>query len=169
MPFARQLTSFIDRFYVKPLGAVMPRQTFRYLACGGINFVVTTLSYAVAYNFIFAKHNFDLFGLAGLPGLVVISPHVAALGISVPVNCVVGFWLQRNISFQRSPLRGRVQMMRYFAMTGVGLVLNYALTKLFVDVCHIFPTVAQVIIYLLSAILSFAANKHFTFRGAEKE
>lgn len=148
---------------------VMPLQTFRYLACGGFNFVVTTLSYAVAYNFIFAKQNFDLSGLFGLPGLVVISPHVAALGISVPINCLTGFWLQRNISFRLSPLRGRVQMFRYFATTVVGLVLNYGLTKLFVDVCHIFPTVAQIMIYFLSAILSFTANKHFTFRGAVKE
>ena len=166
---ARYLTRFVDSFYWKPFRVLMPLQTFRYLACGGINFVITTLSYAVAYNFIFVKQNFDLFNLLGLPDLVVISPHVAALGISVPINCLVGFWLQRNISFRLSPLRGRVQLLRYFVTTAVGLVVNYGLTKLFVDVCHIFPTVAQVIIYLLSAILSFSANKHFTFRGAAKE
>jgi putative flippase GtrA len=161
MIFARTLTRFIDRFYWRPVRAVMPLQTFRYLACGGINFVLTIACYAVAHNFIFAKQNFDL-------GFVVVSPHVAALGISLPVNFFVGFWLQRNISFRRSPLRGRVQLFRYFSTAVVGLLANYALTKLFVDVCRIFPTVAQVLIYCLTAILSFAAQKHFTFRGAEK-
>jgi putative flippase GtrA len=140
----------------------MPRQTFRYLACGGINFAVTIFCYAVAYNFIFAKQNFDLV-------FVVISPHVAALGISLPINLGVGFWLQRNISFRLSPLRGRVQLFRYFATAVAGLLLTYALTKLFVDVCRIYPTVAQIIIYCISATIGFAAQKHYTFRGAAKE
>jgi putative flippase GtrA len=127
-----------------------------------MNFVVTILCYAVAYNFIFAKQNFDL-------GFVVISPHVAALGISLPVNFSVGFWLQRNISFRLSPLRGRVQLFRYFTTALAGLAVTYVLTKLFVDVCRIYPTIAQIIIYCISAIFSFAAQKHFTFRGAERE
>ena len=163
MSLFRHLTRLIDRFYVKPFRAVMPLQAFRYIACGGVNFVLTIFCYAVAYNFIFAKQNFDL------PGLVVISPHVAALGISLPVNFLTGFWLQRNISFSRSPLKGRVQLFRYVATTAAALLLNYALTKLFVDVCHIFPTVAQVIIYCVSAILGFTAHKFYTFRGAEKD
>jgi putative flippase GtrA len=162
MTFSQRLTSFIDWFYVKPFTGLMPRQTFRYLACGGINFAVTILCYAVAYNFIFAKQNFDL-------GFVVISPHVAALGISLPVNFVVGFWLQRNISFRLSPLRGRVQLFRYFATAMVGLLVTYVLTKLFVDVCRIYPTVAQIMIYCISAVFSFAAQKHYAFRGASKE
>jgi putative flippase GtrA len=154
------LTRFIDRFRIGPLRR-LPLQTFRYLACGAINFVVTIFCYAVGYNFIFAKQNFNL-------GLVVVSPHVAALGVSLPVNFFLGFWLQRNISFQRSPLRGRVQLFRYFATALAALLLNYGLTKLFVDICRIFPTVAQIIIYCLSAILTFVAQKHYAFRGAER-
>lgn len=169
MTFAQRLTAFIDRFYVKPLRAIMPKQTFRYIACGGLNFAVTIVAYFIAYNFVFAKQNFDLLGFLGLPGVVVISPHVAALGISLPINFLVGFWLQRSISFRRSPLKGRVQLFRYFATALGGLLITYVLTKLFVDVCHIYPTVAQVIIYCISAVFSFVAQKHYTFRGAEKE
>jgi putative flippase GtrA len=161
MTVTQRLTVVIDWFYRRPFRALMPLQTFRYLACGGINFFVTIVCYAVAYNFIFAKQNLDL-------GLLVVSPHVAALGISLPINFFVGFWLQRSISFRLSPLRGRVQLFRYFATALAALLLNYGLTKLFVDVCHIFPTVAQVLIYCLTAILSFALQKHYTFRGAGK-
>jgi putative flippase GtrA len=162
MTTTQRLTAFIDSFYWKPFRSVVSLQAFRYIACGGINFVVTILCYAVAYNFIFAKQNLDL-------GFVVVSPHVAALGISLPVNFLIGFWLQRSISFRLSPLRRRVQLFRYFLTALAGLAITYLLTKLFVDVCGIFPTVAQVIIYCISALVSFAAQKHFTFRGAERE
>ncbi len=162
MPISRHLTRLIDALHIAPLQRAVPKQMFRYIVCGGINFAVTIVAYFIAYNFIFAKQNLDL-------GLVVISPHVAALGISLPINFLVGFWLQRNISFRSSPLRGRVQLFRYFATAMGGLLITYGLTKLFVDVCHIYPTVAQVIIYCISAVFSFVAQKHYTFRGAEKE
>lgn len=159
---AERLTSFIDRFYLKPFRAVMPKQTFRYLACGGINFAVTSIIYWVSFNFIFAKQNFDL-------GFVVVSPHVAALGPSYLFSFLIGFWMQKNISFRSSPLKNRIQLFRYFLNALVAALITYLLEKLFVEVCHIFPTVAFMIIYLTTAALGFVLQKHFAFRGAEKE
>jgi hypothetical protein len=34
---------------------------------------------------------------------------------------------------------------------------------------HIFPTVAFMIIYLITAVMGFVLQKHFAFRGACKE
>ncbi|MDR2894264.1 MAG: GtrA family protein, partial [Alistipes sp.] len=84
MNFSRRFTETIDWFHRGPLRAI-PIQPFRYIACGGINFVVTIAIYAIAYNLVFAKQNFVL-------GPLVLSPHVAALGISLPVNFLIGFW-----------------------------------------------------------------------------
>ncbi len=162
MAIHHTLSRIFDWFYIKPLRKIMPIQVFRYLMCGLVNFVVTIACYAVAYNFIFAKQDLDL-------GFVTISPHIAALGISLPVNFLLGFWLQRNISFKKSPLKGRVQFVRHISVAMVALVLTYLLTKLFVDVCHIYPTAAQIIIYLITAVVSYTGQKYFTFRGAQKE
>ena len=161
MTFTQRLTATIDRFYVKPLRAVMPRQTYRYLACGGINFAICTIFHFVLYNFIFDKQNFDL-------GFVVVSPHIASLGLSYLLSFLIGFWMQKNVSFRSSPLRGHVQFFRYLLSSLVALALTYALDKLFVEVCHIFPTVAFMIIYLITAVLGFVLQKYFAFRGAEK-
>ncbi len=162
MSVAKRLTRFIDRFYLKPLGAMMPLQTFRYIACGGINWVVTTLCFWAAFNFLLAKQNLDL-------GFMIVASHTAALGVAWPVSIVLGFWMQKNVSFKSSPLRGRTQLLRYFLSNVVAAIIAWGLEKVLVERCHIFPTVAFTLIYLTTALLGFAANKHFTFRGAEKE
>jgi len=161
MTFAQRLTAFIDWFYREPFSRFVPRQTFRYLACGGMNWVVTSVFFWVAFNFILDKRNVDL-------GAVVVASHTASVGASMVLSFLVGFWMQKNISFPGSPLRGRTQLFRYFLSGLVGACVTWLLEKLFVEVWHIFPTVAFTTIYLTTALLGFVVQKHFTFRGAGK-
>jgi putative flippase GtrA len=130
--------------------------------CGGINFVVTILCYHIAFYYIFADKNFDIV-------FMVLSPHVASLAISLPVNFFLGFWLQSTISFKRSPLKKHIQLVRYFMTAMLALLITTLLTKVFTYIIPDFPTLAQVIIYCISAVFSFVAQKYFTFKGAEKE
>ena len=39
MTLAQHLTRYIDFFYIRPIRAVLPLQTFRYAVCGGIDSV----------------------------------------------------------------------------------------------------------------------------------
>ena len=158
----QRLAAFIDSFYWKPFRALMPLQTFRYLACGGINWVVTTVCFWAAFNFLFAKQNIDL-------GFMIVASHTAALGVAWLISVGVGFWMQKNISFKSSPLRNHTQLFRYFLSNVVAALIAWLLEKLLVEQCHIFPTIAFTLTYLTTALLGFAVNKHFTFRGAEKE
>jgi putative flippase GtrA len=100
---------------------------------------------------------------------MVISPHIAALGIQLPITFLVGFWLQKNISFKSAPLRGTTQLFRYLLTSLVALLLTYVCMKLFVEVCRIYPTTSNIITYMVTALFSFVAQKYYTFRGAEKE
>ena len=162
MHIAQLLTRLIDRLYIKPFCVMMPRQTFRYLVCGGLNWVVTTVCFWMSFNFVFAKRNVDL-------GFMVVASHTAALGISVVISFLIGFWMQKNISFKSSPLKNRTQLFRYFLSALAAAFATWLLEKLFVEVCHIYPTVAFTMTYLTTALLGFVIQKHFTFRGAAKE
>lgn len=161
MTFTQRLTRIIDWFYWKPISKIVSLQTFRYAFCGCLNMAEDILLYWVAYNFVFRKENLDL-------GALVISPHVAALLLVVPVTFLVGFWLNTHITFKNSPLKGGTQLFRY-ALTGLGaLILNYIFIKFFVEVCHIYPTPSKIITTLITVVYSYLMQRFFTFRGADK-
>lgn len=159
---AQRITKTIDSLYRPPFSGMMPRQTFRYIACGGINWAITTVVFWASFNFLLAKQHIAF-------GPVVIASHTMALGISVPFSFLFGFWMQRNISFRSSPLRGRTQLFRYFLNALVAGLITWLLEKLLVEMCNIYPTVAFTTIYLTTAVIGFIAQKHFIFRGAAKD
>ena len=44
MRISELIIRFIDWFYRKPVAAILPRQTFRYIVCGGANVVFRPIS-----------------------------------------------------------------------------------------------------------------------------
>lgn len=162
MALAKHITTVIDCFYWKPFRPLLPLQTFRYAACGGLNMVLDAVWYFVIYHYIVAERFFDL-------GVVVLSPHIASMLVVFPITFFNGFWLNRNVAFKSSPLSGQTQLFRY-ALSIVGsILLTYAGLKLFVEVCGFWPTPSKVLTTILTVIYSFLAAKYFTFRGALEE
>ncbi len=112
--------------------------------------------YFVIYHYVVFEQNVDL-------GVVVMSPHIAALVIVFPITFFTGFYLNRYVAFRVTDVRKRGQLMRY-ALSVVGsIVLNYLLMKLFVDVCHIWPTIAKMLTTVVVAIYSFIAARYYSF------
>ena len=146
---AQRLTKIVDFFYIRPVRAVIPLQTFRYAICGGVNLGLNWVLYAVLYNFILDKEIVRL-------GLVVF-----------PITFVTGFWLQKHIAFKYSPLRGRTQLFRYLISVLGSVLLNYLLLKFFVEAVHLYPTPSQAVTSLLIIGYSYLMQKYFTFRGCE--
>lgn len=162
MKLASLIIRTIDWCYVAPATWLMPRQTFRYAACGGLNMVLDALWYFVLYNFVVAHRFVDL-------GVVVISPHILSMCLVFPITFLNGFWLNRYVAFRESPLSGRTQLVRY-ALSIVGSVLlTYAGLKFLVEVCGIWPTPSKVITTFITVIYSYLVAKYFTFRGCAKE
>ena len=136
MRFSETIIRLIDLFYVRPVAALLPRQVFRYAACGGFTYLLfDPLCYALFYNVLIGRRFFDL-------GVVVVSPHIAAMVLVFPFTFFVGFWLNRHVAFR---------------------------LKFFVEVCGIWPTPAKVITTLVVTAYSFLAAKYFTFRHAARE
>ena len=150
------LISLIDKFYFifRPF---MPLKTYRYAVCGGSNLVLDSVLYFVLYNFVLVKKNLDL-------GIVVLSPHIAALFIVFPITSITGFLLNKFISFQGSSLKSRVQLYRYSLVIMGGVVLSYACMKIFVDWMEIYPTPSRILTIVIAVIYSYTLQSRFTFK-----
>ena len=161
---AEAVTRAVDSLYIGPLRRIVPLQTFRYAVCGvATYFAFDPAAYFVIYNYLIAKR------VAHLGELFAVSPEIAALAVVFPLTFAVGFWLNRNVAFRRSPLRTRTQLVRY-ALSVVGsIVLNYLLMKLFVCGLGIWPTPSKVLVSVVCAVYSYLAAKYFTFRHAAEE
>jgi putative flippase GtrA len=140
----------------------MPLQTFRYIACGGANTLIDILIYFVSYNYILHKQ------FVYTP-VIVISPYIAAFIMAFAVSFPLGFYLNRNVVFTGSSLRGRVQLFRYMMLVIICILLNYIFIKLFVEQFGIFPTVAKILTTVIVVSFSYLTQKHFTFKTADSE
>lgn len=156
MTIVRLLTSIIDTLYIKPLERIISRDTFGYCLCGAANMALDTVWYFLIYHYLVLERNVDL-------GIVVISPHIAALIVVFPITFFTGFLLNRYVAFRATAQRSSKQLFRY-ALSVVGsILLNYILMKLFVDACHFWPTISKMMTTAIVAIYSFLAARYFSF------
>ncbi len=153
----KQLILNILAFFYRPFAKVMPFQTFRYLACGGGNTLLDIVLFFIFYNFVLEKQ------VVHLP-YISLSPHIAAVFMAFIVSFPTGFLLNKYIVFSDSNLRGRVQLLRYFVLVAVCLLMNYVLMKLFVDYCHFYPTIGKILTTAVVVCFSYITQKKFTFK-----
>ena len=83
MKLAEQITRIIDFFYIKPITRLMPRDTFRYAACGGGNLVLNWVLYFLVFHFLVRQQLVDL-------GFIAISAHIATMLITFPITFFTG-------------------------------------------------------------------------------
>lgn len=159
MSLAKLITTAIDIFYIKPISLIIPRQTYRYAVCGGANMVLDIIYYFLIYHFIFNKEFIDL-------GVVVISPHIAAMIIVFPITFFNGFWLNKNVAFSHSFLRTKTQLIRYAISVAGALLLNYICLKVFVEGFGFWATPSKALTTLISIVYSFFMAKFYTFKEA---
>jgi len=153
----RHIVLGIIDFFHKPFSGFIEKQTFRYLACGGSNAVLNIALYFLSFHYLL--HEKDV-----LIGTFTISSAVAAFIISFVITFPIGFVLSRYIVFPESTLRGRVQLIRYLALVVLCVLLNWFFIRFFVNYCHIFPTVANILTNILVAIFSYFSQRAFTFK-----
>ena len=152
----QKLTSVLDFFY-PPFQKLMPIQTFRYAACGGMNTLLGLAVYFIGYLYIFAQKDFDF-------GFFAFKPHIAALFGSFCVSFCVGFLLNKYVVFTGSNLKGRIQLFRYFLSFAIALVINYLLLKLFVEIFLWNALISQLLTTCIIITISYLTQKHFSFK-----
>ncbi len=171
MKLSRLLTRIIDWFYIPPVKALMPLQTFRYAACGGLNMGINLVLYYVVYNYLLGQKDLPVgtpYDITDwIPG-VVVSAKIAAGCIVFPIIFLTGFWLNKQVAFRHSPLRNRTQLLRYLLSVAGSLLIYYVCMTLFVDVWHIWATPAYAMQIVITTVYSYLMQKNFTFRGCEE-
>ena len=159
--FAQIITKIIDFFY-RPFSSYMPQQLFRYAACGGGNMVLDWVLYFLIYNFVIGHELVYIilpFNYQLCP-----TPHILTFLIVFPITLFSGFWLNRNITFTQSSLRGYKQLWRYILIVALNLLVNYLGLKLCVDILGFYPTPSKMLITLVTIVISFFGQKYFSFK-----
>ena len=154
---SKLLTRIIDFFY-PPFRRIMPLQTFRYAACGGLNMLFGWVLFGVFDRFVIAGRFVDL-------GFMVVAPHTATLYAIVPFTFTAGFLMNRNVAFTSSPLRTHTQLMRYLATWLGSLLLDHLLLKLFIELFGMASLSAQIVATFVIVFYSYFMQKYFTFRS----
>ena len=161
---AQFITKIID-FVYSPFQKYIPREIFRYGACGGGNMVLDWVLYFVTYNFIIG-HDLVSIQLSAFSFQYtqVLTPHIASLCIVFPITLLTGFWLNKYVTFTQSSLHGARQLTRYIMIVALNLAVNYFGLKLLVETVGWYPTPSKICITLFTVIISFLGQKYFTFR-----
>ena len=133
-----------------------------YAACGGGNTALGLLMFFISYNFVFKKQ------LVHLP-FITFMPHIASMILSFLITFPIGFYMARYVVFSESTLRGRHQLVRYFATAMASVVLNYINLKILVEMFHVYPTISQIINTVIVVTCSYLMQKHFAFKHPVKQ
>jgi putative flippase GtrA len=155
--FQKFLLNLIDSFY--PLfKRVLPLQTYRYAVCGGGNAVLNFLIFAVTENFIVKKQ------IVHITENIAISSHIFSFLVAFGITFPIGFYLNTYVVFGGSYLLKRVQIIRYFMVVSVCILLNYLFMKLFVDIMHWYPTPSYMLTFVVVTLFSYFSQRNFSFK-----
>lgn len=162
MGIAKLLIRVVDALYIPIFRRVVSRNIFAYGVCGGANMALDTLWYFLLYHYVVCERFINL-------GVVVMSPHIAALCLVFPITFFTGFWLNRNVAFRVTHLHSRRQLLRY-AFTVVGsILLNYVCMKLLVESFNLWPTPSKILTTIISVAYSYLVARYYTFTTKNNE
>lgn len=139
----------------------LPLQTYHYAACGGVNTILGLVVYFVANNYIVNKDVVDV-------GFFAFKPHIAAMLIAFLFTFPVGFYLSMYVIFQGSYLKKRIQLLRYFIVIMLCMLINYICLKIFVEYLGWYPTPSQIITTGIIILFNYFSQRHFSFRKDKK-
>jgi putative flippase GtrA len=151
------ILSVVDWFYPM-FQKLMPKQTYRYAACGGFNTVLDIGLFFIAYNYILEKSTVQV-------GDFVISGHIASFMMSFFITFPTGFYLSRYVVFQETSVTKREQLGKYFLVVFGCILLNYIFLKIFVDSFGWYPTPSKMLTTVFVVMFSYFSQKNFTFKA----
>lgn len=155
------ILAFIDFFY-PPFRKIVGPQTFRYAVCGGSNALLNLFLFSLSYNLIFTSTIIYPFGIA-------ITRYIASYLVALSISFPIGFLLNKYVVFQQSNLQGKVQLMRYGALTITNMILDYSLLHLLIGYFGFWATGSQACIIILLSLISYLFQTYYSFKTVKEE
>lgn len=151
----RKIAQLIDFFYPPFKKYVSPR-FFRYGVSGSLTLVISWFTFFILFQFIFQQKNVNLH-------FITLSGYTATIAINFMITLLIGFLMQKYVTFTASELKGRRQLVRYAQVSLLNLLLNYLVVKFLWEVLHIFPSISNVIASLVITVVSYFFQTKYTF------
>lgn len=126
----------------------MGDQRVRFLLVGGTNTAVGYLVYSALTLWVFPGLRFG---------------YLISLAISYAVAIVLAFVLYRRFVFK---VTGNVvqDFLRFVTVYLLAIGVNAVLLPFFVEVLHVHPLLAQLIVLVITTLMSFVGHRTFSFR-----
>lgn len=140
------------------LQKLLRSKIFRYFVSAGLATWVDICVYFLAYNYLYKKLDFDLFGW------VVVSAPSASLMLSYTIGLLTNFTITKMLVFKESELATYKQLFRYVIVAVFVLALNYIMMRFLIRQLDWYPTIARAVSAISIGLLSFVIHKSFSFK-----
>lgn len=144
------------------LQKLLRSKIFRYFVAAGLATWVDICVYFLAYNYLYKKLDFDLFGL------FVVSAPSASLMLSYTIGLLTNFTITKMLVFKESELATYKQLFRYVIVAVFVLALNYIMMRFLIRQLDWYPTIARAVSAISIGALSFIIHKSFSFKMKAK-
>lgn len=136
---------------IRSIRGLLADERVRFVIVGGFN---TVFGYALYVAF---HEIFDI-------------PYLFSLYGSYVIATLVAFVLHRQFTYRRAGTGNlALDFVRFQGVYVVSLLFNTVALPLLVEVAHWHPTVAQAVIVVFTAVVSYFGHKFFSFRRAPQD
>jgi putative flippase GtrA len=147
-------------FFYPIVNRLMPKQTYYYAACGGINTLLGLGFFVFSFHFILGKEELDL-------GFFAFKSHVAALILSSIFSFPTSFFLTKFIVWSESNIGFKKQLSRHAAFAILYTFMNYWMLKFLVEYLNWWPFPSQLLTIGTIVIFSYLSQKHISFKTVQ--
>jgi len=144
------------------LKKLLKSKIFKYFISAGVATWVDITVYFLAYNYLYKKLDFDVFGM------YVVSAPSASLLLSYTIGLLTNFTITKMLVFKESELATYKQLFRYVIVAIFVLILNYIAMRFLIRQLDWFPTVSRAVSAISIGLLSFVIHKSFSFKMNSK-
>ena len=135
----------------------IPRQSYLYMACGGMNLVFDMALFYVAFHYIFHAQNFKT-------PIFTFSPHIASFLFSFSFSTPTGFYFSRYVVWTNSTVQAKRQAINYFSIVVLCIFLYVVFLKLFIEEFHFYPLPAKIATSVIVVATSYVLQRYYAFK-----
>lgn len=126
---------------------LLDSEKLRFLIVGGLN---TALGFGLFafFNWTFSKYEFG---------------YMIALVLSQIISLFFAFWLHKTFTFKTAGHLWQ-DFIRFTMVNSVNYVINWIALPILVHGMHMNPLIGQLIVLIVTTVLSFVGHKYFSFK-----